>query len=510
MKSYKLKDYLDILNKDNLVVEHNISCELLEEDILYLSCNSKKVEKKTLFVCKGLKYKSEYLEEAIAKGAICYICEEENKLSDEIPAIVVSDVRKSLALTAVLFNDYPANKLKMIGITGTKGKTTTAYYVKSIIDNYYKEIDGTDTAILSSVDTYDGVETKEAVMTNPESIDLQKHIRNAVNSKLKNLVMEVSSQGLKQKRVYGINYDVGAFLNIDLDHISDIEHLNFRDYFNAKLELFKQVKKAVVNLDTKHALEILENANKASEVLTFSINDKNASVYAYEIKKTDDTTISFRVKTEHFDEKMELSMPGLFNVENALAAIAITLLLDVPLKNIKEGLKVAKASGRMEYHATCDKRIIAIVDYAHNTLSFEKLYESILSEYPNRKIITVFGCPGGHAQNRRKDLGLLSGKYSDITYLTAEDPAMEEAQDISEEIATYVRENNGEYKIINDREEAIKAAIQDNLDSVILITGKGNETYQKIGKEYVPILTDTDYVIQAIREYDKNMEEINV
>ena len=150
-----------------------------------------------------------------------------------------------------------------------------------------------------------------------------------------------------------------------------------------------------------------------------------------------------------------------------------------------------------------DKKIIAIVDYAHNKLSFEKLYESTIKEYPDRKIVTVFGCPGGHAIIRRRDLGVLSGLNSDITYLTAEDPGMEKTEDICEEIAGYVKKVGGKYKIIEDRGEAIKTAIMENPDSVILITGKGNETRQKIGTTYVKCLTDVQYAKNALKEYDR-------
>ena len=204
---------------------------------------------------------------------------------------------------------------------------------------------------------------------------------------------------------------------------------------------------------------------------------------------------------------MKFCLPclGLFNVENALAAICVAISLDIPYTYIYEGLKVARASGRMESHVSQDGSIIVIVDYAHNKLSFEKLYESTKQEYPNKKIVTVFGCPGGKAQLRRKDLGRLSGIHSDISYLTAEDPGPEDTVDICKEIASHIIKEHGNYKIIEDRGQAIKDAILENPDSVILITGKGNETRQKYGTQYLPCLTDTEYALEALKEYDKKI-----
>ncbi len=360
-----------------------------------------------------------------------------------------------------------------------------------------------DTAILSSIDTYDGKVLKESLITSPESIDLQEHIRNSVDCNIQNFVMEVSSQALKLSRVFNVYYKVGAFLNISEDHISSIEHPNFEDYFESKLKFFDQVETACVNLDADFADRILEHSKKAKKLVTFSTKNKNADVYGYNIQKEGHTAISFRVKTATFEEDMLLTMPGLFNVENALAAISIAISLNIPFSNIYEGLKVARASGRMESHVSHDGSIIVIVDYAHNKLSFEKLYESTKQEYPDKNIITVFGCPGGKAQLRRRDLGLLSGKNSTVTYLTAEDPGPEETVDICKEIASYVEQEHGAYEIIEDRGEAIRRAILENPNSIILITGKGNETRQKIGKQYIPCLTDTQYALEALEEYAK-------
>ena len=508
MKLYLLKDYISALQKENLIdfIPAEIDFSTLQNTAVEKLChNSKEVLSNTLYVCKGLNYKAEYLEEAIKNGAICYVAEKENVTKPDFPHIVVKDIRKALACLSCMYYDYPAEKINMIGITGTKGKSTTAYYIKSILDNYMKENGLPDTAILSSINAYDGKSCKESLITSPESIVIQEHIRNSVDCNMKNFVMEVSSQALMLSRVHDIYYKIGVFLNISEDHISAIEHPNFENYFECKLKIFDQIETACVNLDSDYIDTILEHSKKVKRVITFSTKNKNADVYGYNIEKIGYNAISFRVRTPAFEQDMLLTMPGLFNVENALAAISIAISLNIPYSNIYEGLKVARASGRMESHISKDGSIIVIVDYAHNKLSFQKLYESTKREYPNKKIVTVFGCPGGKAQLRRRDLGTLAGIHSNISYLTSEDPGPEDAVDICKEIAGYISKENGNYKIIENRGEAIKNAILENPNSVVLITGKGNETRQKYGKQYLPCLTDTEYAKEALEEYDKKI-----
>lgn len=344
MKTYLLKDYINNLEKENLIDEVVLKELSSKTSILQIAHNSKNVSEGALYICKGIKYKPEYLSEAIENGAILYIAERQNVSQPDFPHIIVKDIRKALAVISTVFYDYPATKLNMIGITGTKGKSTTAYYIKSILDNYMKAQNLPDTAIVSSIDTYDGKTCKESLITSPESIDLQEHIANAVDCKIKNLVMEVSSQALKLDRIHDVYYKIGVFLNISEDHISTIEHPNFEDYFSSKLKFFNQVENACVNLDSDYADRILENAKMSKKIITFSSKNQNADVYAYDIQKISHTSISFKVKTPLFENDILLTMPGLFNVENALAAIAVAISLNVPYENIYEGLKVARAS----------------------------------------------------------------------------------------------------------------------------------------------------------------------
>ena len=501
MKKNKLINYINILKKENLLLEENISNKLKEEVIENVTYDSRKVKENTLFLCKGSKFKIEYLENSLKSGAIAYVSEEQYKIKDK-PYIIVNNIRRAIAVLTSLYNNYPQKEINMIGITGTKGKSTTAYYIKYILDDYMKDLEKNETAIISSIDTYDGKSRQEAVLTTPEPEELFMHIRNAVDSNIENLVMEVCSQALKIERVYGILYKIGVFLNISEDHISNIEHKDYEEYFTSKLKLFEQTETAIVNLNTQDLDRVLEAAKKSKKLITFG-NTEDADVYGYNIRKEGMNTV-FNVRTKDFDEEILLTMPGLFNVENALAAIAVTTELGVPYKNIYDGLKKARASGRMEVYSDKSQEVVVIVDYAHNKLSFQKLYDSTIKEYPKREIITVFGCPGNHAQNRRKDLGELSGKYSDMNYLTTEDPRNEEPEDICKEISTYIKKENGKYKIILDREEAIKRAIFDaKPNSVILITGKGNETVQYIKGKYVECETDVQYAKKYLKELDK-------
>lgn len=502
-KLCRLEQYLELLESKDLVIEYSISNELEKTPIKYISCNSKDITSNTLFICKGAHFRESFLSDAIDRGAICYISEKKYNGIMDSPYIIVNDIRKAMAYIADYFYDRAWSKLNLVGITGTKGKSTTTYFIRYIFDEYLRSINEPLSGVVSSIDTYDGVIDIKSHITTPESMDLNKHFNNAVKSGIKYMEMEVSSQALKYDRVLGVNFNVGCFLNIGYDHVSDIEHKDFDDYFKSKLRIFEQSEVACVNLNTEHLEEVLEASKKSSKVITFGLNIEDADVCGYDVRK-DDNYILFRAKTKRFDRDFKLCIPGLFNVENALAAIAICEVLDIPEKYIYEGLKKAKVKGRMEVYNNENKKIIAIVDYAHNKLSFEKLFESVKAEYPGRKIVTVFGCPGKKALDRRKDLGEISGRYSDKVIITEDDPGEESVVDICKEISRFVEVQGCNYSIVIDRGRAIEEAIMDvKEESVILIAGKGNETTQKRGIEYIDYPSDVEFTKKFLYQYDR-------
>ena len=501
MERYALEVYMEKLQGEKLMLYHNCTRETGLKVIGNVAYDSNKTTPNTLFVCKGAGFKEVYLDAAAQSGAVAYISEKD--YHRELPCIIVNDVKKALALVAEIYYNYPAMKLKLIGITGTKGKSTTAYYVKYILDELLREQDKPETGIISSINTYDGVTYEESHLTTPESLELQMHFNNAVNSGLQYMVMETSSQALKYGRVHGIEYDIGVFLNISEDHISPIEHSDMEDYFSAKLAIFGNCKTACVNMESERFPEVMEAARAAGKVLTFGINDA-ADIYGYNLRKQGFNT-HFQVRCDRFDREFVLTMPGLFNVENALAAIAVAYTLRIPERHIYTGLRKARSGGRMEIFANRSRDRIVIVDYAHIRLSFSKLYETVREEFPGMKIYTVFGCPGGKAYLRRKDLGLLAGLNSERVFLTAEDPGMEDVRVISEDIAQYVRQNNENCELIDDREEAVKEAIlTSEPGTIILITGKGAETRQKYGKEYIPVPSDVELTIKYLAKLENH------
>lgn len=496
---YAWKTYLELLQKADMVTEYEMG-GAEDREVACLTYNSKEVKEDTFFICKGAAFKAQYLQESAEKGAFAYVSEV--KYDVDLPYILVRDIREAMPVLAKQFFESPAEKLKVTGITGTKGKSTTTYYMKAIIDDYMEATGGKESAMISTIDVYDGVIKKESHITTPEAVELQEHFRHAVDSGIEYLTMEVSSQALKYNRVDELEFDTGIFLNISEDHVSPIEHADFEDYFSSKLRIFPQTKVAIVNLDMDFADRTLQEAQKAGKVLTFGTKAE-ADIYGYDIKK-DGHDILFRVRCDRFDEDFMLTMPGLFNVENALAAIAAAYVYEIPLEYIKSGLKRARSSGRMEFYPSKDNQIIAIVDYAHNKLSFEKLFDSIRKEYPTYKIYTIFGCPGKKSLARRHDLGTIAGMYSKKVFITAEDPGFEPVDDISRDIAQYVEAQNCPYTMIEDRGEAIKAAM-DEVDepTILLITGKGNETRQKYGSEYLDCISDVEYTKRYLEEYNQ-------
>lgn len=493
MDYFTLKEYVDILSNAGQLVESNIS-EFENTIVKDLTFNSQTINDGSLFVCKGATFKESYLTSALEKGAVAYVSEQQ--YTTENPYIIVQDIRIVMPILAHHFFNNPTSKLNLIGVGGTKGKSTASYYIKAIIDDYLKASNKCESAIISSVDTYDGVDRFESHITTPESIDLHRHITNAVNSNIEFLEMEVSSQALKYNRVDKITFDVGIFLNISEDHISPIEHPDFEDYFSSKLRMFGFTKNALICTNTNYWEDVLEAAQNSENIITFGTK-AGSDIYGYNIRKENNETV-FNVKCDKFEQEFRLTMPGLFNVENALAAIATAYVYNIPTEYIYSGLYRARSAGRMESFTGKDKSIIAIVDYAHNKLSFDALFESTSKEYPDYDIISIFGCPGGKAFIRRRDLGTIAGMYSKKIYLVAEDPGPEPAEQISKEIAKYVEAEGCPYEIIEERGDAILKAISEATpNTVILITGKGNETRQKYGKEYLPCKSDIEYVKEA-------------
>lgn len=518
MKNHVIKEYItELAGRGMLEKCVSVNAEAENAEVKGLTYDSREAGPGTLFICKGAAFKEEYLESAAEKGAICYLSQEEYE-GAAIPGIIVGDIREAMPVAAAMFYSRPWEDLTVFGIGGTKGKSTSAYYMKSVIDDYLEEKGEKESAIVSSIDVYDGVESFESHITTPEAVELQRHMRNALNSGMKYLEMEVSSQALKYNRLDEIRLDVGIFMNVSEDHISPIEHSSFEDYLTSKLKMFAITDTAVVNLGSDCIDRVLEAAGASERLVTFAVGeDREADFTAYNIRKNG-MGIDFTVKSsgkvgEAFNEEFSLGMPGFFNVENALGVIAGAVSAGIPLKNIRSGLLKARSKGRMETTLSRDGKILAILDYAHNKLSFEKLYGSMKEEYPGYRIVGLFGCPGGKAFNRREELGRIAGRNSAKVYLAAEDPGKEKPGDISEQIAVYLREEGCPYEIIDDRGEAIAAAMKEaeriasetGEKTLLLITGKGHETRQKVGTEYLPCISDADYIEKYIKEYDERV-----
>lgn len=496
-KTAPIRDYIKLLREEGLLLEGK-NLEGQEDRLISnISYDSNKVFPGTLFVCKGSHFLPQYLSQAAAKGASCFVSEEYYKEGEELPFIKVRDVRKTLACLANFYYENIWEKLILTGITGTKGKSSTTYYLKTILDDYMKESGGKETGLLSGIDNYDGVISEESHLTTPETFELHQHFLNAYLSDLKYMTMEVSSQALKYHRTLGINFDVAVFLNIGTDHISEIEHRDFEDYLSSKLVLMSQCKKAVINHHSSHKNELLKAAAGAEEIILFG-RDPECQIYAYDFIHLNRGT-EFKVRTPSWEANIELTKKGDFYIENALAAIGAAHALNIPIESIRRGLKEAIIPGRMEIFEDKIKDLLVFVDYAHNKMSFEALFSSIRKEYQGRHIGIVFGCPGKKALDRRRELGEIAGRNADVSYITEEDYGEEDLKKISNEIAGSIEGVGGTYEIIDDREEAIKKAIKDApAHSIVLITGKGRETRQKRGNLYIETPSDVEIVERVL------------
>jgi len=488
--SISIKQAVELLEQDGLLVGYDCPPQLLEHRFSHLSYSSADVTPDTFFICKGAAFKEEYLRDAIAKGAGVYLAQSLYEGVD-CPHILVSDIRKAMSLVSIAFYQKAYRNFRVVGLTGTKGKTTTTYFMKNILDAFCRRnpqlCAAQKSAVLSTVEVDTGIEHHEAHLTTPESPDLQRYFAQTRDSGLPFLTMEVSSQAYKLSRVYGMDFDIGMFLNIGEDHIGPLEHTDFEDYFSCKLQLMEHCRTAIINREMDHAQRVLEHA-RAQRVLTFGkletadLDDDDCWILR-DIQKEEQ---GFTFTTSHGLEQdsWRIRMAGRFNVENALAAILAAKALGVDDQSIREGLLQNEVQGRMNLFEK--DGVTVLVDYAHNFLSFQKLYESLKADYPGQRIVVVVGCPGGKAQLRRRDIGTLSGQNADYLYLTAEDPQFEDVRSICEEIASFVKPYGTPYEIIEDRAQAVEKAITTaQKGDVIVLAAKGEEVYQKVRGEYV-------------------------
>ena len=461
-------------------------------------CDSRVAAPGHIFVCKGAAFRPAYLVSAVEAGAVAYLCDESlaSQLAEacpQVPALVARDLRRAMALVSSEAWGHPDRDLSVLGITGTKGKSTVAYMLRHIFDG---EDVGSGCAIMGSIDTYDGIESFESVNTTPESPDLWRHVANTRAAHLPYLVMEVSSQALKYDRVVGLGIDVACFLNIGRDHISPVEHPSFEDYFESKLRIFDQARVAVVNLDMEHVDEVLARAQRCERVVRIAVGedaaDRGADLWASDVV-SEHGGISFTVHSERGARRMHVSMPGLFNVDNALAAIAICEVLDVRDEQIRDGLTHVRVPGRMELLETPDPRVSALVDYAHNKLSYQRFFSSVCKEFAGRQIIALFGAPGDKALERRRELPEEASRWADYLIYTEEDPAHERTEDICAQMAANTPEGQA-FEVICDRPAAIARAVELALASpqgaIVCLLAKGDETRQHEGDRFVPCETD--------------------
>ncbi|MGX7417169.1 Mur ligase family protein [Carnobacterium gallinarum] len=491
------KQFIDLSNEKQIDEDNKNSL------IKNLSFDSREYQKNGLFFCKGANFKEEYLADAISNGATSYLIEEKllNKLNINvaIPGIIVKNSQKSMALVAMHFYGYPQKKLRLIGITGTKGKTTTAFFIKSILDQQ----NGHKTALFSTVSTDVGNGSFPSTLTTPESLDLYCLMNQAVEQGYTDLVMEVSSQAYLMNRVFQLHYDLGIFLNIFPDHIGENEHPDFEDYLAHKLKLFKHSEAIVVHSNTLALPEIKQAVTENSaKVIWTGIDQENQGDIHYTLGETEnhEEHVTFEVLENSLlvtgepltKTNFQLNLFGSVNLENALVAIAATRYLGCSEEEIQKGLAQVKVPGRMEM--IVDSKRLIVVDYAHNGISLKKLLIWANSYYPKGKKIVVFGCPGDKGISRRKDLGEIAAQLADYVILTEDDPGFEDSLAICQEVGTHL-EGFVPFEIEIDRPKAIKKGLDlTESGDILLVIGKGSDNFQKRKGINEPYLTDRQVV----------------
>ena len=481
----------------------------LAREVTGASCDSRAVKPGHIFICKGVAFKPAYLASAVAAGAVCYLAPTEwasdlAKVAQGIPGIITNDVRRAMSLVSAEAWGHPDRELSVIGVTGTKGKSTVTYMLRAILEGADEGAAAySRCGIIGSIETFDGIERLESHNTTPEAPDLWRHLANAQVSGLEHMIMEVSSQGLKYGRVEGLELAVGCFLNIGTDHISPAEHPDFEDYFASKLRIFEQTRVGVVNLDTDHLDEVLAAAAACEQVITFSATRSDADVWASGVS-CEFGVVSFKCHTPSWTGNVALPMPGLFNVDNALAAIAIADHLGCGREEIVQALYNVHIPGRMELLLTPDRKVVGLVDYAHNVLAYQRLFPSLQKEFDGFDIVCVLGAVGDKALERRRDLPPEAAKYCSRLIFTSNHPGHERPEDICAEMEAATPAGTPCETHIERRDaiaRAVELAYAAEGRTLVVMLSKGDEEFQHIGDAFVPCEPDSALFADAVRRF---------
>lgn len=456
-------------------LEYTVLAGNTDIEISTLVYDSRKVQKDSVFVCisGSVRDAHEFIPDVVKNGAAAVIVEKDVAPVDGMTYIKVEDTRLALAYMSAAYFDYPAKKIKTIGITGTKGKTTTTYMVKSILESA-----GIKTGLIGTIESICGDKHTPAANTTPESYMVQKLFAEMADEGMDAVVMEVSSQALKLHRVSGFTFDIGVFTNLEPDHIGENEHKDFEEYMHCKSLLFRQCRLGIFNGDDEHLEGIMKG--HTCEVETFGYKSINNLVAEnVELKKEHGALgVKYHV-SGLLDFDVEVNVPGKFSVYNSLTAIAICHHFNVAKEAIKEALCHVSVKGRIEI-VPVTKRYTIMIDYAHNAMALESLLTT-LKEYEPGRLVCLFGCGGNRAKSRRYEMGEVSSRLADLTVVTSDNPRNEEPMDIINDILVGVSKADGRYVTIPDRKEAIRYCMENaQAGDIIVLAGKGHEDYQEI------------------------------
>ena len=467
-------------------------------DIIY---DSRKIAKETMFVCMvgAVTDGHKYIPDAIDKGASVIVLEREEEaaqIPENITVLKVASARLALALMSAALFDHPARKLVTIGLTGTKGKTTTTYMIKKVL-----EMAGKKVGLIGTIGAMIGEEHLPSKNTTPESYELHRMFAAMVEAGCEYVVMEVSSQGLKLDRTAGILFDYGIFTNLSPDHIGPGEHASFAEYLYCKSRLLRQCQAGIVNRDDRNTEKIL--FGHTCDIETFSVLGENGVDAPGQKADIVAERITFSMKEgrlySHFftdgKEEFLLQMPGIFNVSNALAAILVARHFKIAQDVVKDALQRQTVPGRCENVRISDK-FVFLVDYAHNEMSLRNLLGTLRGFDPGR-LVVIFGCGGNRSKLRRGRMGETAGRLADFTILTSDNPRWEDPELILDDIESGIKGTSGAYIRIADRRAAVAYAFDHAREGdIIVLAGKGHEDYQEIGGVRYP-MEDKELVKKA-------------